>query len=111
VPRLSLHRAEPANAQHEVGEAHPTAPVQASKARKRRLPLTLRRKGAARLVGVPLPTWDRWSAAGLTPEGTKVAGTRRYRVAELVAWVRHGMPPRKEWAPLWRDLQSRRAKH
>jgi hypothetical protein len=47
------------------------------------------------------------SAAGLNPAGLKIGGARMYPTAELLAWVRHHCPRRKEWEAIWDLLRKR----
>ncbi|MBN9520816.1 hypothetical protein J0H58_20235 [bacterium] len=70
--------------------------------------LLVRRKQAARLCAVGVATWDRWTAAGLNPRPTKIAGAVLWAAAELAAWCRHACPPRDEWTPLWESLLARK---
>ena len=74
--------------------------------RPRGRPLLVKRRGAAKLTGFSLPTWDRMSAAGHNPAGFKVGGARVYRVAELEAWVRAQCPPRNDWAARWAAMEQ-----
>ncbi len=86
----------------------PTAPP---RRKGRRLPPgLLRRVGAARFCGVGASTWDRLTAAGLTPAPIRLGGSVGWSRRELALWVDHGCPPRAEWEPVWKaTLQARRA--
>ena len=75
--------------------------------RRRAARLLVRRKQAARLCAVGVATWDRWTAAGLNPRPTKIAGAVLWGAAELAAWCRHGCPPRAGWEPVWATLTRR----
>jgi predicted DNA-binding transcriptional regulator AlpA len=68
----------------------------------------LRRKAAAGYCGAGVSTWDRWTAAGLTPAPVRVGGAVLWSRAELAEWCRHGCPPRTEWAPIWSAVVARR---
>ena len=67
-------------------------------------PGLLRRADAARYCGAGTSTWDRWTAAGLTPEPVKVGGAVLWSRAELSEWCRHRCPARAEWQPIWNAL-------
>jgi predicted DNA-binding transcriptional regulator AlpA len=82
-----------------------------SVARARRRKLTqglIRRKPSASYCSVGVSTWDRWTAAGLTPAPVKIGGAVMWCRAELAEWCRHGCPPRTEWAPIWATMLSAR---
>jgi predicted DNA-binding transcriptional regulator AlpA len=66
--------------------------------------LLLRRPEAAAACGKGVSTWDRMTAAGLTPAPVKLGGSVLWSAEELAEWVRHGCPPRTEWVPLWRTM-------
>jgi predicted DNA-binding transcriptional regulator AlpA len=70
--------------------------------------LMLRRHEAAAACGKGTSTWDKLVAAGLTPKPTKLGGTLLWSVEELLAWTRHGCPPRDEWEAIWKSLLSSR---
>jgi predicted DNA-binding transcriptional regulator AlpA len=57
----------------------------------------VRRAEAAKLIGISTPTLDRWDSLGLLPRGLKLAGTKSWRRAELLAWVEAGCPDRRTW--------------
>jgi predicted DNA-binding transcriptional regulator AlpA len=79
--------------------------------RRRRIPPgLLRRAAAARYCGAGVSTWDRWTAAGLTPAPIRISGAVLWSRQELAAWCRHGCPPRAEWEPLWREVIRRASK-
>lgn len=89
--------------------AETPSPAPIRKPRRRRIPPgLLRRAGAARYCAVGVSTWDRWTAAGLTPAPVKVGGAVLWSRAELAAWCRHGCPPRAEWEPVWVRLRNAR---
>jgi predicted DNA-binding transcriptional regulator AlpA len=79
--------------------------------RRRRIPPgLLRRAAAACYCGAGVSTWDRWTAAGLTPAPVKLGGAVLWSRHELAAWCRHQCPPRAAWEPLWRAIARRVAK-
>lgn len=94
-----------------------TSAASASTARKSKrkrtliLPRMLGREEAAAFCGVGgVSTWDRYSAAGMTPAPVRLGGAVLWCRAELAEWCRRGCPPRDQWAPVWRELLARRAK-
>jgi predicted DNA-binding transcriptional regulator AlpA len=77
--------------------------------RRRRLPPgLLRRKAAAQYCGAGISTWDRWTAAGLTPAPVKIGGAVFWSRHELAEWCRAGCPARKAWAPVWAAMLATR---
>jgi hypothetical protein len=111
MPQLTTQDAESLATPAPGGDGSPAARQRSHKARTRkarRPPLAMKRTRAAAFCGFSLPTWDRMSAAGLNPAGSKLGGSRYYRTAELVAWVCHGFPRRAEWESLWDAMQKRR---
>ena len=93
--------------QHNVPTAPPTNTPPRQKAR-RLPPGLLRRDAAARYCGVGCSTWDRLTAAGLTPAPIRLAGSVGWSRRELALWIDHGCPPRTEWAPFWQSLLAAR---
>lgn len=85
---------------HQPGASNPLP----SARRRRALPLLLKRKVAAKYLGIALATLDRLHASGAIPAGIRVGGARMFRRHELAAWVRHGCPARPEWRALWAAL-------
>ena len=71
-------------------------------------PLMLRRPQAAAACGKGTSTWDKMTAAGLTPAPVKLLGTVLWNAEELAAWCRHGCPPRDEWKQLWPVIRDGR---
>jgi predicted DNA-binding transcriptional regulator AlpA len=57
----------------------------------------LRDHEAAALCGVGRTTWHTKQAKGEAPAPIKAMGKRRWRRAELLAWIEAGCPPRREW--------------
>ncbi|HEX4607903.1 MAG TPA: hypothetical protein VH092_06845 [Urbifossiella sp.] len=85
--------------------ADPTTPAQ----RRRRLPPgLLRREAAAGFCSAGVSTWDRWTAAGLTPAPVKIGGAVLWSRRELAAWIDHGCPDRATWASIWQTLVTAR---
>lgn len=84
-----------------------TTPAAARK-RRRLPPGLLRREDAAPYCGVSLPTWDRWTAAGLNPAAVKIGGAVLWSRHELAEWCRRGCPDRKTWAALWPAIRDGR---
>ena len=84
----------------------PTATADTSTDTPRKL--MLRRHGAAAACGKGTSTWDRLTAAGLTPEPTRLGGTLLWNAEELTAWTRYGCPDRDTWKPIWRTLLTQR---
>lgn len=80
--------------------------------RRRRIPaIALRRVDAAACYGVSPATFDRMNAGGVIPAPVKLAGVLIWNRHELQAHLDHGGPPRREWAPLWREIvRHRRAR-
>ena len=69
-----------------------------SRPAKRRLrPLAVRRREAARLMGVSVSTWRRWDAAGATPPSVTVGKLTLWPMRSLRLWVRWGCPSRAEF--------------
>jgi predicted DNA-binding transcriptional regulator AlpA len=90
-------------------EPTPTPPPGRKNTHRGRVPMgLLRRAAAARYCGAGVSTWDRWSAAGLTPAPVRIGGAVLWSRHELAAWCRHGCPPRSEWQPLWAALRTAR---
>jgi predicted DNA-binding transcriptional regulator AlpA len=82
-----------------------TPPVPKSSRRRRIPPGLLRRVAAARYCGgIGVSTWDRWTAAGLTPAPVRIGGAVFWVRVELAEWCRYGCPPRTEWSPIWQTL-------
>jgi predicted DNA-binding transcriptional regulator AlpA len=85
-----------------------TPPVRRKPSRRRIPPGLLRRAAAARYCGAGVSTWDRWTAAGLTPAPVRIGGAVLWSRHELAEWCRHGCPPRAEWEPIWAALLTAR---
>ena len=82
-----------------------------SKVPRRISPALLRRTEAADYCGVGASTWDRLSAAGMTPAPIKLGGSVGWSRRELSAWIDHGCPERRAWVPIWTALQTARRNH
>jgi len=50
-----------------------------------------------RLLNVSEATLWRWDSGGRLPRGIKLGGVKRWSRAEILAWVEHGCPARKDW--------------
>ena len=75
--------------------------------RPRRIPPgLLRRAEAADYCGAGASTWDRLSAAGMTPTPIKLGGSVGWSRRELSAWIDHGCPDRRVWVPIWSAVRS-----
>lgn len=87
-------------------------PAPHGKSRRRRIPPgLLRRAEAARYCGAGVSTWDRWTAAGLTPAPVRIGGALAWGRRELTAWIDHGCPTRAVWSAVWHaNLTARRDK-
>ncbi|MBP3954433.1 hypothetical protein J8F10_03900 [Gemmata sp. G18] len=95
---------------HEDRMSPHTVPPATPARRKPRPPGLLRRVAAARFCGVGASTWDRLSAAGLTPAPIRLGGSVGWSRRALARWIDHGCPPRAEWEPVWATiLRARRA--
>lgn len=87
----------------------PVTPPAARKRRKKRLPPgLLRRVQAARFCAVAESTWDRYTAAGKNPAPVHLGGAVGWSRRELAAWIDHGCPDRKTWAPIWAAILTAR---
>lgn len=71
-------------------------------------PGLLRREAAARFCSAGLSTWDRLTAAGMTPTPVRLGGSVFWGRDELRAWIAHGCPPRSEWSPIWSAILAAR---
>ncbi len=91
-----------------------TTPLAPRPRRRALLPGLFRREAAAEYSAVGLSTWDRLTAAGLTPEPVKLGGAVLWSRRELAVWIDHGCPNRATWTPIWQALvtarRTRRAK-
>lgn len=52
---------------------------------------------AAELCGVSRSTWCELVRSGRAPTGVKLGRCRRWILAELMAWLGAGAPPRHRW--------------
>lgn len=92
-------------------EAIPTTLADSAPAQKKRRrppPGLLRREVAARFCGVGASTWDRLTAAGLTPTPIRLGGSVGWSRRGLALWIDHGCPPRAEWEPVWHTILTAR---
>lgn len=61
------------------------------------VPLLLDRPGLAVLLCRSVPSLDRDDAAGRLPAAVRIGGSKRWRVADVMAWVEMGCPSRAEF--------------
>jgi predicted DNA-binding transcriptional regulator AlpA len=54
-------------------------------------------RGLSRLLSRSVASLQRDDAAGRLPAAVRIGGSKRWRVAEIAAWVEAGCPPRAEW--------------
>jgi predicted DNA-binding transcriptional regulator AlpA len=47
-----------------------------------------------------VPSLHRDDAAGRLPAALRIGGSKRWRYAEITAWVEAGCPTRAEWAAI-----------
>lgn len=63
---------------------------------------------AAALLGVTMRQLQRWIDAGqFGPQPARLAGIRRYGVAEIRMWVLMNCPSVEEWAREWPKIKER----
>src|SRR5436309_9465627 len=99
MPRLTLQRIDavpdpPADAlitEADRRQATPSAIL---------VPLLVGIEDLAVLLSRSVPSLHRDDAAGRLPAALRIGGSKRWRYAEIVAWVEAGCPPRAEWAAL-----------
>jgi predicted DNA-binding transcriptional regulator AlpA len=92
-----------------VSDILPSDPLTPKNSRRRRIPPgLLRRADAAGYCGAGVSTWDRWTAAGLTPAPVKIGGAVLWSRAELAEWCRAGCPDRPTWQPIWDAINAAR---
>lgn len=60
-------------------------------------PLAVDAIRAAKLCGVSRSTWLELCRSGRAPQGVKLGRCRRWILAELMAWLGAGAPPRHKW--------------
>jgi hypothetical protein len=66
-------------------------------------PLAVGKHDVARLLGISVPTLERWESSDkLGPAGIKKGGRKLWPLAELKAWVAAGMPERQAWLAIRR---------
>ena len=103
---LDLARFDPLNQFLDVPDSQiPSQP----KGRHRLRPLAVRRREAARLLGVSISTWRRWDAAGATPPSVTVGKLTLWPMRSLRLWMQWGCPPRAEFERLQSTEAVRRA--
>src|SRR4051794_17568771 len=60
-------------------------------------PLLIAGKGLAQWLSISLRTLWRKDSAGLLPRAINLAGSKRWRRGEIVAWIEAGCPDRRTW--------------
>jgi hypothetical protein len=60
-------------------------------------PLLVDIKGLTVLLSRSVASLHRDDAAGRLPAALRIAGSKRWRYSEIVAWVEAGCPSRAEW--------------
>ena len=68
----------------------------------------LSRLDTAALLGVSASNIDRMNAAGKLPRPLRLGGALRWNRRELVAWLDHNAPIRREWQPVWDAIRKAR---
>ena len=63
-------------------------------------PLLVDIRELSRLLKRSVASLCRDDAQGRLPEALRIGGSKRWRYAEVVAWVEAGMPGREKWAAL-----------
>ena len=72
-----------------------------------RSPELLRATEASKLCGIPRSSWDKQTAAGLTPMPIRLGKSNRWSASELRAWMYHHCPDRKTWAAMWPRIREK----
>jgi len=68
-------------------------------------------EAAAQLCGISLRTWRRLEREGMVPKPVQLGGRiKRYRRAELLAWMEAGCPSGEQWDHIRQVELRRRAK-
>ncbi len=89
---LSIHRLDSAASFTEA------APVEApSRAAPATGQILTDYRGLSKLLSRSVASLQRDDAAGRLPAAVWIGGSKRWRVAEIAAWVEAGCPSRKEW--------------
>ena len=86
------------------------APEATKKPHRKLAPGLLKAEDAAAYCAHSRSTWDRNTAAGLTPSPIRVGGLMAWSRVELREWILRGCPDRKAWSKLWPQLRDRHAK-
>jgi len=81
-----------------VADALPSQPPAMAGTASVAPPLLMTVRDMADELRVSTKTIDRLCDSGKIPEPTKLGGSRRWRRAEIEAWVAAGMPDRATWA-------------
>jgi predicted DNA-binding transcriptional regulator AlpA len=96
MSRLTLHQADAVpdptldtpSVESGRRQAIPAAPL---------TPLLVNIEELAVLLSRGVPSLHRDDAAGRLPAALRIGGAKRWRYAEIVAWVEAGCPPRSQW--------------
>ena len=86
------------------------APEATKKPRRKLAPGLLKAEDAAAYCAHSRSTWDRNTAAGLTPAPIRVGGLMAWSRVELREWILRGCPDRKTWGRIWPAIRERRRK-
>jgi predicted DNA-binding transcriptional regulator AlpA len=100
VPRLNLHRAAPPTAVSPCSPAAKALIVEAdplSYPADQRTPLLIDIKDLAVLLSRSVASLHRDDAAARLPAAVRIAGSKRWRYADIAAWVELGCPSRSDF--------------
>ena len=86
----------------------PAAPKATKKPRRKLAPGLLKAEDAAAFCAHSRSSWDRNTAAGLTPAPIRVGGLLAWSRIELREWILRACPPRSTWQRLWPQLRDAR---
>lgn len=85
-----------------------TGPAAKKKPIRKLAPGLLKAEDAAAYCAHSRSTWDRNTAAGLTPAPIRVGGLLAWSRRELHEWILRGCPDRATWQRLWPAIRDRR---
>lgn len=69
-------------------------------------PVLLSLRDLCKLLGRSSAALERDIACGRLPEPIRLGGARKWRKAEILAWVEAGCPCQKEWAAIRRTTAT-----
>jgi predicted DNA-binding transcriptional regulator AlpA len=69
-------------------------------------PIVVSRRALARLLDSSVRSIDRDYSAGRLPKALMLGGRKRWRKAEILAWIAAGCPDRKRWEVLKQNERS-----